>query len=539
MKKVTRDAFVEAVDHIDEDLLAAHDARQTPVKSPRRFPWRQTLLAAACIALLAALTVTAVLIAGRTDGTGEWKQAFGTRPLLPADTRETVMLPEGGDRPSRPLLPAVPRETVSLPEGGERPSRPDSLSDCALVQAELPVGPKQPDDYASNEEHNAYRAWWQNHMSELNQLDLHTPQTFFTDCAAAFLADAEPGENRVIAPLNTYMAMAMLSETAAGDTQRELLKLLGERDIEALRKNANGLFRGTCVDDGLTTCLLNASLWLNRNFTYKKETLNVLRDDYYASVYAGEMGSSDFGDDFRAWLNYATGGLLQDSLNGAAFDPSDIAVLCSTLQFNAKWENNVILNEQPGVFHGTLYDRECTMLTADAVDVFIEGASFTSVDKPLNDGWCVRFVLPKDGYTVDDLLRDRDTAAYVMGGQAGGSITSRYVILHEAIPAFDITDSTDLIPGLQSLGVGKCFSGEADFTPLTEDTGLFISAVRSDVRLILDKEGVTGAAAIRIHYSGAGMPEDEVWFTCDRPFLCVVLNRRYNVPLFAAVVNDP
>ena len=52
-------------------------------------------------------------------------------------------------------------------------------------------------------------------------------------------------------------------------------------------------------------------------------------------------------------------------------------------------------------------------------------------------------------------------------------------------------------------------------------------------------KGVTGAAAIRIHYSGAGMPEEEVWFTCNRPFLCVVLNRRYNVPLFAAVVNDP
>lgn len=550
MKKVTRAAFAEAVSSIDQDLLDAHfdgaEGSATP-QAPRRFPWRQVLLTAAVCALLAALVVSVVLIARRG---GDTPPAPGTEADTTGGTaRNTPTQPaaEPGTEPpeTRPVTPAKERETVPALEGriGSTPL-PNVLHDCALAQAELPKGPDVPGPDASQSEWDAYMEWSMNRIRDESLRNLQSPTDFLARAAGTFLSGTEADENRVIAPFNVWLAMAMTAEITGSDTRDELLTLLGAPDIDVLRRTANGLYRLNCVDDGTMTSLLASSLWLNRAFTYRKDTLDALRDGYYASVYAGEMGSEAYNESIRAWVNYWTGGLLSDQASRIETQADTAAVLYSTLYFHADWAGSRELEEEPGVFRGVLCDRACTMLkqTSKGGEV-CEGTAFLATDVELNGLCVVRLLLPKEGYTVDDLLADSQAAAYAMGGSPAGVTYGEY-ILHTTFPSFDVSTSSDLIPGLQSLGVRKCFvPGEGDFSPLTDDTrlsGLYISRAKSDVRLIVDREGVSGAAYVQVDATYSGIPDatEEFWFTCDRPFLCVVLGN-HEIPLFAAVVNDP
>ena len=43
--------------------------------------------------------------------------------------------------------------------------------------------------------------------------------------------------------MNVYMALAMLTETTGGNTRQELLDLLGETGIEAVRTRAKDLWK--------------------------------------------------------------------------------------------------------------------------------------------------------------------------------------------------------------------------------------------------------------------------------------------------------
>ena len=55
----------------------------------------------------------------------------------------------------------------------------------------------------------------------------------------------------------------------------------------------------------------------------------------------------------------------------------------------------------------------------------------------------------------------------------------------------------------------------------------------------IDEEGVTAASYIELPAAGAAMPPEEIIdFILDRPFLFVITNR-YDLPLFAGVVNEP
>ena len=108
-----------------------------------------------------------------------------------------------------------------------------------------------------------------------------------------------------------------------------------------------------------------------------------------------------------------------------------------------------------------------------------------------------------------------------------------------SVPKFDVSSKLDLKELLSGLGVTDAFDAEkADFTALTEDVkDIFISKADHAARVTIDEEGVTGAAYVDMAYAGAGMPEEEVDFVLDRPFLFFVTGSDGSV-LFAGVVNN-
>ena len=89
------------------------------------------------------------------------------------------------------------------------------------------------------------------------------------------------------------------------------------------------------------------------------------------------------------------------------------------------------------------------------------------------------------------------------------------------------------------MGIQTAFIGLADFSNMTESTGLFISAVEQKTALILNETGTTAAATTAIELSAISTGEEPVPldFKLNRPFAFIIKEKSTGAILFAGAIN--
>jgi serpin B len=110
-----------------------------------------------------------------------------------------------------------------------------------------------------------------------------------------------------------------------------------------------------------------------------------------------------------------------------------------------------------------------------------------------------------------------------------------------SLPRFSVSWGTEsLREALSSLGLGKAFGGEADFSGMTGDRSLKISDVLHRAFVDVTEEGTEAAAAsaavITRSVQVTGPPKP---FKADRPFVFLVRDRETGAVLFMGRLSDP
>ena len=355
------------------------------------------------------------------------------------------------------------------------------------------------------------------------------------------------GENMAYSPINLYMALCVAAELTGGDEQ--ILSLLGAVSLEQLRCQANQVWNATYCDEGNQTLLANA-LWLDEGLDYNQKVMNTLSKNYYTSVYSGDLGSDAVNRAIQSWLNEQTGGLLKQESSKVSLDQEIVMALYSTVYYQAQWGHSY--SKQPflkdkntvDVFHGVNGDLQCTFMHKEKINTYYYwGDDFGAVYLPLRDGSRMWFFLPDEGKTVDDVLESGEYAHFLFFQVYPEDMQShrRYMKVNLSLPKFDIRSSGDLKEDLQSMGITNIFDPKnAGLShAVTGDLDVWFTAVNQATRVAIDEEGVTAASYIEMPAAGAAPPPEEIIdFILDRPFLFVITNR-YNLPLFAGVVNNP
>ena len=333
------------------------------------------------------------------------------------------------------------------------------------------------------------------------------------------------------------MALAMLAEITDGDTRQEILAALGSDDLEDLRTQAKAVWRSVYRQDGAVNSVLANSLWLNEGSSFRQETVDLLAENYYASVYRGEMGSDGLNQALRDWLDGQTGGLLKNATKSARFSPDTVLALASTVYFQSKWKEDFSKSKtQEDIFHGLSGDTSVDFLRSDGAGQYYWGEDFAAYGKRLESGGTMWFFLPDEGVTPEDLLAGE--AVFTLAADSDRWENQTRLIVHVSIPKFDIFQQQTLTDALETMGISKVFDlGQADFSPIS-DNDLYLSQADHAARLIIDEEGVTAAAYTLMEEAGAARPpEEEVDFRLDRPFLTMVTSRD-GLLLFAGIVCD-
>ncbi|MBQ1679285.1 MAG: hypothetical protein II062_07130 [Oscillospiraceae bacterium] len=391
----------------------------------------------------------------------------------------------------------------------------------------------------------AFDAWssdrWQR-VSARNRYSADDLHDYLAAVIPAFLGGHD-GENVSCSPTNLYLALAMLAETTGGETREQILSLLGVSDMDSLRALANNLFLANYNDDGAMKSLLASAIWLRDDLDYKAETLKRLAENYYAASFRGTMGSEAYDKLLRQWLNEQTGQQLTDQIGSLSFDPETVLALTATVDFSKQW----YVEFQPertedGVFHAVGGELACRMMRqdVDSAGFYYWGERFGAVTLSFKEGGETRFLLPDEGVTPEALLEDAEALAFLLTQNCQNWENSKNLIIHLSVPKFDVSSQLTLDQSLRELGLTDAFDPKtADFSPLTDTEGVFLSELRHGTRIAVDEKGVTASAYTIIPGAGAAMPPDEeIDFTLDRPFLFAVYGED-KLPLFVGVVNQP
>ena len=386
----------------------------------------------------------------------------------------------------------------------------------------------------------AYEAWQNSQGQQYDQPEGYADSLtdFFHRSIAQFLkGDGNP----TYSPLNVYLAMAMLAETAGGNSRQQILDLFGLDTIEQLRQQASYVWNAHYSDDGLTNLLLANSLWLDESYVFKKETAQLLAENYYASSFSGDLGTEEMDQQLRAWLNQNTGGLLQEQAGNVSLDPATVFALASTVYFTASWDSKFSAqNTNDALFHSPEGDRTVPFMHKTMqTHLYYWGENFGAVCLELTGENSMWLILPDTGYTVAEILVSEDYLQMTM--DPGAWKNKKVYKINLRLPKFDVVSQMDLCAGMKAMGITDIFDYTvSDFTPLTDTPMLYVDQISHAARVTVDEEGVKGAAFTVISAPGAGMPveRDEIDFVLDRPFLFIVSSRD-NLPLFAGVVNEP
>ncbi len=381
--------------------------------------------------------------------------------------------------------------------------------------------------------------WWQ-HRQELHSAPAgyaDNLDSFWLESISVYLS-GQAGENTVCSPISLYMALAMLAQATGGQSRQELLDLLGVESMEALAEQVRYVFLNQYENDGVRTCILANSLWLDEGRAFHSDTVGLLADDFYASVYQGALESPEMNIALKDWLNTQTGGLLYDSI--ADLEPMDIDTvfaLASTINYRCNWaEGFQTAANTAGIFYSPVGQQTVTYLNKTDSGEYFLGEGYAATYLPLEDGSRMWLILPDEDTTAEAVLQTGAALDMILHQNSQG----KSMRIKLSVPKFDVSADLDLMEGLHELGVRQVQDWTlADFSGISPAPGIYLGSARQGVRVSIDEDGLTGVA-----YTLLAMPEkgistgEAVDFVLDRPFLFVVESAD-GLPLFTGIVNQP
>lgn len=359
----------------------------------------------------------------------------------------------------------------------------------------------------------------------------------FAARAGAALLDGD--DSAAYSPTALYTALSMTAELTEGEDLNALLDLLGSEGTDSLRQYSGVLWRSLCADPDLKEpgkVTVANSLWLNREVSFRTETLQELADHYYVSSHIGDM-MEEIPREVSKWVKEQTNGLLDFQMEP---NPDTLAALLSAIYFYDEWAEPFNPNETET---HTFWTSDGGHVPANFMErteeerEYYKGKGVTACAQYFQNGGKMLFILPDEEAVPVDVLSDPSLLAGLLDWEGLEKETGT---VEWAIPRFTLSSTLDLEDGLTSLGLGGFFDPMRNSLPkLSDETEAHISQAQQGTAIAIDERGCEAASYVAILSEKASALSFElVQMNLNRPFLFAILSEN-DVPLFLGVVNDP
>jgi len=355
-----------------------------------------------------------------------------------------------------------------------------------------------------------------------------------------------PG-NLFFSPYSISQALAMTYAGARGETEQQMAQALYfnlpqaglHPSFQSLDQDLARRGQGAQDQDaqGFRLNVANA-LWGQQGYQFLPAFLDLLSQSYGAGlqfvdyINAAEQARTTIND----WVSQQTEGKIKDLIPAGELDSLTRLVLTNAIYFNAAWATPFDERAtQDGVF--TRLDGsqvQVPMMKQTGSLGYAGGSGYQAVELPY-DGYELSMVilLPAQGKfaAFEDSLDAARTEA-ILKELAPGQVAL-------TMPRFKFDSQFSLKDALSEMGMPLAFTSDADFSGMTGNRELFISAVLHKAYVSVDEAGTEAAAATAVEMSLTSAPASPVEVTVDRPFLFLIRDLKTGTLLFLGRVVDP
>lgn len=381
-------------------------------------------------------------------------------------------------------------------------------------------------------------------------------EAFAADFAAYSYADYGEKDNFTVSPISVYMALALASECAAGDTRQELLNALGV-SYEQLQTHFSTLYRSLEAEhthgEQVTGILnLSNSIWVNKGTSVNQPCIDSLSNNFYAYSYSADFirNNTEANKAVRDFVKKQTRGLIDKDFR---LSDKTLFALINTLYLKTIWnDGGDDLPFAQGQYAFTARDgtvKNVQLLQGEYVDGrAVEFDSFTTFYTRSYDGYKIKFIVPKDGYTVDQVFTSNNIAAVNSVTNYNGydqAANVRY-LTRVLFPEYKCKYDRDIVDILnENFGIDLLFKNPLLITPACDFSTLSVEQcycvkVQHVTDLTVNKKGIEGAAVTVVGMDAASAEPTETVtedFVVNKAF-GFILTDSHNTTLFSGVVNN-
>ena len=355
------------------------------------------------------------------------------------------------------------------------------------------------------------------------------------------------GGNTVFSPASISLALAMAELGAKGQTAAQMNAVLhgvvadgglGLNALSAALAARSGSFKDSAGQDiELTLRIANAP------FAQAGLALEPAFLDALASQFGAGLREVDYAADpegaralINGWVKDETAGRIPELLAPGVISRYTKLTLVNAIYLKAPWETAF---DKAGTAAApfTRADGSVvsvpTMSGGEQATSYAAGPGWQAVELPYANGTLAMTIILPDN--LASFVAGLDGAQFA---RITGSLVQRQVDL--SLPRFKVQTQVDLAKTLGSLGMPLAFiPGQADFTGITTEVPLNISAVIHQANISVDEQGTEAAAATAVVMVGLAAPAEPVTVKVDHPFLFAVRDLASGAVLFLGQVTDP
>ena len=351
----------------------------------------------------------------------------------------------------------------------------------------------------------------------------------------------QSGRSFIYSPLSITYVLSMVNDAATGKAEQELEQTLGfhQGGIQAVNEYCKTLIENLPKADKKVEVNIANAIFLNKNYTLKDQFKQDMQEYYAARAEALDFSSSNTLGQINSWCRKKTNGMIPSILDKV--EPVMVSYLLNAIYFKAEWNKKFSPeNTKTETFTTRNGSAQIPMMHQNVLIYYAKNDTYAAVEIPYgNKLWNMTVMLPEEGKTTDDIIRQLAQAA-----KGDGTLTPLMsnVRAHKVdlkLPRFETSSDTEnmeegLVGLLEKMGIRQAF--DSNCTEITNmcETPVFINMIRQKAKIIVNEKGTEAAAVTGSGMLGGAAVDltPRAVFHANRPFVYVIRESSSGVILF-------
>ncbi len=347
--------------------------------------------------------------------------------------------------------------------------------------------------------------------------------------------------NLFFSPLSLSLALAMTYVGAQGQTAEQMATVLHFPANQEQMHQAFAAMSKDLLDHKEKKYQLHIAnaLWGQKGYHFRDAFLQTTKTYYGAGLNEVDFrtAAEEARQTINAWVEEQTKEKIKDLIPPGALDALTRLVLTNAIYFKGDWVLPFKKEQTKDEAFKVSATQQVTvpMMQQTAFFNYLDGEGFQALELPyVGDTLSMVVLLPKK---IDGLVNFEGSLSVETLTEWLSKLESREVVV--SLPRFTMTVEFALKEVLSAMGMPLAFSGEADFSGISEAEKLHIADVFHKAFVDVNEEGTEAAAATGVVVRTTALGPPPAVFRADHPFLFLIRDVRSGGIVFLGRLVQP